>query len=130
MIFDLLVMHVVKKLWNTYVATSLFIYLHINKHFKRYNSIIHIIITLSHLLTLYIRRYFKIGKDRRLSWSGLWVLIMLLSTDVLNTSVSILNCPSLSDSNGNKNVVCTYIFTYVLICICMFLYYCTNGNFK
>ena len=52
-----------------------------------------------------VYRYFKIGKEQRLSWSGLWVLIILLSTDVLNTSVSILNCPSLSDSDGNKKLV-------------------------
>ena len=36
----------------------------------------------------------------RLSWSGLWLLIMLLYTDVVNTSVSILNCPTLKNKNG------------------------------
>ena len=55
---------------------------------------------------MYIYRYFKIGRDRRLSWSGLWVLIILLSTNVLNTSVSILNCPYLSNSSGEKDLVC------------------------
>ena len=36
----------------------------------------------------------------RLSWSGLWLLIMLLYTDVVNTSVSVLNCPILKDNDG------------------------------
>ncbi|XP_065897652.1 uncharacterized protein [Dysidea avara] len=49
-------------------------------------------------------RKFKVAKNLRLSWSGLWLLIMLLSTDVINTSVSILNCPILKDSNGNKHL--------------------------
>ena len=118
-IFHLLMMHVVKKLW--YVRSYMFIYMftYVLKILQRYNSNMHIF----HILrALYIRRYFKIGKNWRLSWSGLWVLIMLLSTDVLNTSVSILNCPSLSDSNGNKNMVCTYLHTYVSVYICMCIY--------
>lgn len=67
------------------------------------------------LFFYYVCRYFKIGKGHRLSWSALWVLIMLLSTDVLNTSISILNCPSLTDSNGNNNLVrmCKYLCLYV-----------------
>ena len=32
-------------------------------------------------------------------------MIMLLYTDVVNTSVSILNCPILSDSSGRKSPV-------------------------
>ncbi|XP_065898154.1 uncharacterized protein [Dysidea avara] len=47
-------------------------------------------------------RKFKIAKNMRLSWSGLWLLILLLYTDVVNTSVSILNCPLLSDPDGTK----------------------------
>ncbi|XP_065919889.1 uncharacterized protein [Dysidea avara] len=46
----------------------------------------------------------KLGKNMKLSWSGLWVLTVLLSTSVLNTSFSILNCPSLSDDSGNKKL--------------------------
>jgi len=42
----------------------------------------------------------------RLSWSGLWLLTLLLYTDVVNTSVSILNCPLLSDPDGTKMPVC------------------------
>ena len=58
-------------------------------------------------------RYFKVGREYRLSWSGLWVLILLLSTDVLNISMSILNCPSLSDSSGDKNMVIIHA-TFIL----------------
>ena len=47
-------------------------------------------------------RYFKLAKNTLLSWSGLWVLAVLLTTDALNTSLSILNCPSLSDADGSK----------------------------
>ncbi|XP_065907348.1 uncharacterized protein, partial [Dysidea avara] len=55
-------------------------------------------------VTLYTaHRQFKLGKAHHLSWNGLWVLIMLLSTDVLNTSISILNCPRLNDNSGNKS---------------------------
>ena len=52
-------------------------------------------------------RKLKLGKNMKLSWSGLWVLTVLLSTSVLNTSFSILNCPSLSDDSGNKKLVCS-----------------------
>ena len=64
---------------------------------------------------MHINRYFKIGRERRLSWSGLWVLIMLLSTNVLNTSISILNCPYLSNSSGEKDLVCTCIRMFVYV---------------
>ena len=33
------------------------------------------------------------------------MLVILLTTDALNTSLSILNCPSISDDNGNKTPV-------------------------
>ncbi|XP_065908079.1 uncharacterized protein [Dysidea avara] len=39
-----------------------------------------------------------------ISWSGVWLLILLLFTDVVNTSVSILNCPILRDSDGKKSM--------------------------
>jgi len=42
----------------------------------------------------------------RLSWNGLWLLTLLLYTDVVNTSVSILNCPLLSDPDGTKIPIC------------------------
>lgn len=78
------------------------------------------------LLIQYIVRFhrkFKLGRNMRLSWSGLWLLIVLLSTSVLNTSLSILNCPSLSDDSGNKKLVCvcyTVIVLHVyLLCISM-----------
>ncbi|XP_065904297.1 uncharacterized protein [Dysidea avara] len=47
-----------------------------------------------------IHRKFNITMNVRLSWSGLWLLIMLLYTDVVNTSVSVLNCPILKDHDG------------------------------
>ena len=59
--------------------------------------------TVAYVLLLY--RKFKVAKNLRLSWSGLWLLIMLLSTDVINTSVSILNCPMLKDHSGDKHLV-------------------------
>ena len=50
----------------------------------------------------------------RLSWSGLWLLIMLLYSDVVNTSVSTLNCPMLTDYDGKKKLVTTsYVATYI-----------------
>ena len=58
-----------------------------------------------HAIVCYISRQFKLGKAHHLSWNGLWVLIILLSTNVLNTSISILSCPSLSNDNGNKSPV-------------------------
>ena len=57
-------------------------------------------------------RIFKIGKDFRLSWSGLWLLTILLFTDVVNTSVSILNCPSFMESNGRNQLVILVVFQY------------------
>jgi len=41
---------------------------------------------------------------------------MLLSTDVINTSVSILNCPILKDSSGDEHLVQIYIMSYVYAC--------------
>ncbi|XP_065908085.1 uncharacterized protein [Dysidea avara] len=38
-----------------------------------------------------------------ISWSGVWLLILLFFTDVVNTSVSILNCPILRDSDGHRS---------------------------
>ena len=52
-----------------------------------------------------------IAKNVRLSWSGLWVLIMLLYSDVVRTSVSILHCPMLTGYDGKKSMVnstCAY----------------------
>ena len=40
-----------------------------------------------------------------ISWSGVWLLILLFFTDVVNTSVSILNCPILRDSDGHRSRV-------------------------
>ncbi|XP_065909021.1 uncharacterized protein [Dysidea avara] len=51
------------------------------------------------LLSSY-RKFYNIS----ISWSGVWLLILLLFTDVVNTSVSILNCPILRDSNGKKSM--------------------------
>ncbi|XP_065907172.1 uncharacterized protein [Dysidea avara] len=45
----------------------------------------------------------KYHKDY-ISCSGMWLLILLLFTDVVNTSVSVLNCPILRDSDGHKSV--------------------------
>jgi len=61
----------------------------------------------SYVCSILLNRKLKFGKTMRLSWSGLWVLTVLLSTSVLDTSLSILNCPSLSDDSSNKRLVCT-----------------------
>ena len=44
----------------------------------------------------------------RLLWAGLWLLIMLQFTNVVATSVSILNCPMLKDFDGRNSLVCNY----------------------
>ena len=67
----------------------------------------------------------RIAIRMRLSWSGLWLLIMLLYTDVVNTSVSVLNCPILSDSSGRKSPVWYHLHN-VLECI-DYLCICRDG---
>ena len=52
------------------------------------------------------RKFHVLIKYIRLSWSGLWMLIMLLYSDVVHTSVSILNCPMLTGYDGKKSMVC------------------------
>ena len=47
----------------------------------------------------------KIFGQCRFSWHGLWLLILLLFTNVVATSVSILNCPRLKDRNGKASLV-------------------------
>ncbi|XP_065907815.1 uncharacterized protein [Dysidea avara] len=47
---------------------------------------------------------FKVLTKLRIKWNGLWLLIMLLYTDAVNTSVSVLNCPLLEDSDGTKKL--------------------------
>ena len=59
----------------------------------------------------YYRKYHNVS----ISWSGVWLLILLLFTDVVNTSVSILNCPILRDSDGHRSMVrscsiCAFLF--------------------
>ena len=54
-----------------------------------------------------IYRKFRIVKNVRLSWGGLWVLIILLYSDVVHTSVSILHCPMLTGYDGKKSLVCS-----------------------
>ena len=49
----------------------------------------------------------------RLLWAGLWLLIMLQFTNVVATSVSILNCPMMNDFDGRNSLVCVSI-----ICFC------------
>ncbi|XP_065908083.1 uncharacterized protein [Dysidea avara] len=46
------------------------------------------------------RKFYNIS----VSWRGVWLLILLLFTDVVNTSVSILNCPILRDSDGHRSM--------------------------
>ena len=41
----------------------------------------------------------------RLLWGGLWLLIMLQFTNVVTTSVSILNGPMLKDFDGKNTMV-------------------------
>ena len=52
-----------------------------------------------------MHRKFHVLVKYRLTWSGLWVLIMLLYSDVVHTSVSILNCPMLTGDDGKKSMV-------------------------
>ena len=47
----------------------------------------------------------KIFGQCRFSWNGLWLLIILLFTNVISTSVSILNCPRLKDQYGEASLV-------------------------
>ncbi|XP_065906418.1 uncharacterized protein [Dysidea avara] len=47
---------------------------------------------------------YKISSKFRITWNGLWLLIMLLYTDAVNTSVSVLHCPVLEDSDGTKKL--------------------------
>ena len=56
----------------------------------------------------------KLFGQCRFSWHGLWLLIILLFTNVISTSLSILNCPRLKDQNGEASVVIsiTYIRIY------------------
>ena len=42
----------------------------------------------------------------RLLWAGLWLLIMLQFTNIVATSVSILNCPMLKGFDGRNSLVC------------------------
>ena len=48
----------------------------------------------------------RITVNFRLLWAGLWLLIMLQFTNVVATSVSILNCPMLKDFDGRMSMVC------------------------
>ena len=69
-------------------------------------------------LTIYYRKYSKIS----IQWNGLWLLILLLFTDVVNTSVSILNCPILRDSDGHKEMVRYHsIGVFLFVCILFLL---------
>ncbi|XP_065906983.1 uncharacterized protein [Dysidea avara] len=52
------------------------------------------------IIWLLSRRYHNVS----ISWSGVWLLILLLFTGVVNTSVSILNCPILRDSDGHRSM--------------------------
>ena len=53
-----------------------------------------------------------------ISRNGVWLLILLLFTDVVNTSVSILNCPILRDSDGHKEMVRYYSIDVFLFVYC------------
>ena len=87
-------------------------------------AVLNVVITMYgyvYLNFLCIHRKFRIlVKNIRLSWSGLWVLIMLLYSDVVHTSVSILHCPMLTGYDGKKSMVykhCIFIYTYLCNCI-------------
>ena len=56
----------------------------------------------------------RVAKNMRLSWSGLWLLLLLLYTDIVNTSVSILSCPTLSDPSGRKSLV-RYVYLHKIL---------------
>ena len=47
----------------------------------------------------------KIFGHSRFSWSGVWLLTILLFTNVISTSVSILNCPRLKDYDEENSLV-------------------------
>ena len=41
----------------------------------------------------------------KVSYNGLWILIILVYSHTLYTSLSILHCPQVGDSNGSKKTV-------------------------
>ena len=53
------------------------------------------------------------------------MLIMLLYSDVVHTSVSILNCPMLTGYDGKKSMV----YSYVICNICMHAFIVQLHNF-
>ena len=71
-------------------------------------------------------RKYKISSKFRITWNGLWLLIMLLYTDAVNTSVSVLHCPVLEDSDGTKKLVrvhtsiCTAMHAHILLEFCIY----------
>ena len=77
-----------------------------------------VIITLYQLIHVQFTNRFnvKIFDYSRFSWSGVWLLIILLFTNVISTSVSILNCPRLKDHNGEESLV---ILCYLLFMVAM-----------
>ena len=61
---------------------------------------------------IYSKSTHGINVNFRLLWAGLWLLIMLQFTNVVTTSVSILNCPLLKDFDGKNSLVrmCKFSF--------------------
>ena len=57
----------------------------------------------------------RITLNFRLLWAGLWLLIMLQFTNVVATSVSILNCPMLNDFDGRNSLVRMYTKYHISI---------------
>lgn len=43
----------------------------------------------------------------KISLDGLWILVLLVYSHIVYTSVSILHCPQVGDSNGHKKAVST-----------------------
>ena len=83
-----------------------------------------VIITLYQLIHVQFTNRFnvKIYDYSRFSWSGVWLLIILLFTNVINTSVSILNCPRLKDHNGEESLVILCCLLFVVAMLHNFLY--------
>ena len=56
----------------------------------------------------------RITVNFRLLWAGLWLLMMLQFTNVVATSVSILNCPMLKDCDGKDSLVSKFVYMELL----------------
>eukprot|EP00731_Ephydatia_muelleri_P010211 Em0005g797a len=57
-----------------------------------------LLVSLTVVITLVIRK--KLHRLYSIPWYGVWTLVLLLYTQAVHTSMSVLNCPLIQDSNG------------------------------